>query len=89
MGERRSPQAETWMPALTRQVSSAPPASFMTVAASALAACAAARPLTLTPESAGTRPRRESGTESREAQAPQVSKHSRLKDPEWVPGIPP
>ena len=32
---------------------------------------------------------RESGTESREAQAPQVSKHSQLKDPEWVRGIPP
>lgn len=51
-------------------------------------ACAAARPLTLTPESTGTRPRGESGTESREAQAPQFSKHSRLKDPVWVGGIP-
>ena len=37
VGERESPQAETWMPALTRQVSSAPPASFMIAAASALA----------------------------------------------------
>lgn len=51
-------------------------------------ACVAARPLTLTPESAGTRPHQESGTESREAQATQFSKHSRLKDPEWVGGIP-
>lgn len=69
-GGRHSPgprKAGGPAPTLTRQVSSAPPASPMAAAASAQCACAAARPLTVTSESAGTRPRRESGTQNREA----------------------